>query len=423
MKRGTQQHTLHLECLLSMPQSVESCMRFFVEFLISSLQLCWTTVLVRGQHSGKCSRIIQGNGLRMQEAFTSEDKKVAPSIRYYKNLQDLQRSLPQDERGHDLVISSYALGELQTMKERISTIRQLWALTRDILVLIEPGTPQGSKLIRESRAHILALERKRFLRQKVDGDVSPDRGEGDKKGTAVKQHIMLGNAFVVAPCPHDGVCPMDKTDQWCHFIQRLERTPSQRTTKRLVKTGALRGYEDEKFSFVVLRRGIRPRIQWPLDGVELKLSEDEQQQDQEFKVDDYDSQSDGHSSSEELSSIQTAEDQSDAEESEATSDEKGYGSNDEYSTILASGDQSNAEESEATSGEEGKQVADLGSGWARIVFAPIRRGKHVFLDVCCSTKKDGSEGKLDRLIVSRSQDAVLHKQAKKSRWGDLWPSR
>jgi ribosomal protein RSM22 (predicted rRNA methylase) len=47
-----------------------------------------------------------------------------------------------------------------TRDERISTVRQLWSLTRDLLVLIEPGTPEGSSLVREMRTHILQMEKK-----------------------------------------------------------------------------------------------------------------------------------------------------------------------------------------------------------------------------------------------------------------------
>jgi len=31
-------------------------------------------------------------------------------------------------------------------------------------------------------------------------------------------------AHVIAPCPHDGGCPMDGTGSWCHFAQRFQRS-------------------------------------------------------------------------------------------------------------------------------------------------------------------------------------------------------
>ena len=41
------------------------------------------------------------------------------------------------------------------------------------------------------------------------------------------------DAHVVAPCPHDGGCPMDGTRTWCHFVQRFERGRLQQQVKAL----------------------------------------------------------------------------------------------------------------------------------------------------------------------------------------------
>jgi ribosomal protein RSM22 (predicted rRNA methylase) len=56
--------------------------------------------------------------------------------------------------------------------------------------------------------------------------------------------IALG-ATITAPCPHDGTCPMQGGD-WCHFGVRVQRSRLQRR----VKSGD-RGFEDEKYSYVV----------------------------------------------------------------------------------------------------------------------------------------------------------------------------
>lgn len=65
--------------------------------------------------------------------------------------------------------------------------------------------------------------------------------------------------------------------------------------------------------------------------------------------------------------------------------------------------------------------ADLGSGWGRIIYSPQRRGKRVEMDVCRAINREGSEGAFQRIVVTQSKNPALHKQAKGSQWGDLWP--
>lgn len=297
-----------------------------------------------------------------------QDVENLPLIKVHPSLALFSRGLRKSTRPHDLVVASYALGELLTPSERVTVVRQLWALTSDVLVLIEPGTPQGSRTVRESRAHILQLEKKKLRREGA------------------------GGAFVVAPCPHDGQCPMDKTSNWCHFIQRLERTTSQRVTKRHSKPTPLRAYEDEKFSFVVLRRGARPIVPYPLEGLTIET----QKQDGFEYISDLHGEFDENSFKLEENGEDVEEDEEDGEEGEEDDED----------------------------GEEvlGNQVADVGSGWARIVRTPIRRGRRTILDLCAATEKDGSRGEVTRVVCSRRGHAApLHPQARKSRWGDLWP--
>lgn len=71
--------------------------------------------------------------------------------------------------------------------------------------------------------------------------------------------------------------------------------------------------------------------------------------------------------------------------------------------------------------EEERASADLGGGWGRIVFMPVRRGRQVTMNVCRSTKRDASEGSFDRIVLTKSKNPTMHQQAKKSIWGDLWP--
>lgn len=65
-------------------------------------------------------------------------------------------------------------------------------------------------------------------------------------------------AHIVAPCPHDGRCPMDGLPTWCHFTQRFERPRTQRLAKIRHGKPLPRSFQDERFSYVAIRRGQRP---------------------------------------------------------------------------------------------------------------------------------------------------------------------
>jgi ribosomal protein RSM22 (predicted rRNA methylase) len=117
-----------------------------------------------------------------------------------------------EESPCDLVICSYVLGELP-QATHLSLCEQLWSSTSDTLLLVEPGTPRGFELIR-----------------------------------AVRTHLLARRLTIIAPCPHNHVCPIVESD-WCHFAQRVNRTRLHRTAK-----GATLAYEDEKFSYVAFSR-------------------------------------------------------------------------------------------------------------------------------------------------------------------------
>jgi ribosomal protein RSM22 (predicted rRNA methylase) len=139
--------------------------------------------------------------------------------------------LPQSQKSSfDMVVASYVLSELATPKARRRMMRSLWARVRPggVLVVIEPGTPIGFGCVREARHVVLGV-----------GEHAKETG-----GTPVE-----GRATTIAPCPHDGMCPLDLSNTWCHFGQRVRRT----TLLRASKSG-VNNFEDEKFSYAILER-------------------------------------------------------------------------------------------------------------------------------------------------------------------------
>ncbi|MEE4545948.1 small ribosomal subunit Rsm22 family protein [Streptomyces sp. V4-01] len=112
----------------------------------------------------------------------------------------------------DLVTVSYVIGELAPA-DRASLIDAAAGAALGAVVVAEPGTPEGYARIIEAR-----------------------------------QRLIAAGLTVLAPCPHDGTCPVTG-DDWCHFAARVPRT----SLHRQVKGGTL-PYEDEKFSYVAAVR-------------------------------------------------------------------------------------------------------------------------------------------------------------------------
>lgn len=120
---------------------------------------------------------------------------------------------PLPQGTHDLVTASYLLNEMLPAAGRALAL-QAWNATAGVLVVVEPGTVEGYRLLLEVRA-LLA-------------------GEG---------------AHLIAPCPQAGACPLAATPEWCHFARRLPRSKAHKQAK-----GASLGFEDEKFFYLAFSR-------------------------------------------------------------------------------------------------------------------------------------------------------------------------
>lgn len=112
----------------------------------------------------------------------------------------------------DLVTCAYALTELGDAAV-LQAAERLWAHTAGVLVIVEPGRPRDYQRLLAMRARLVEL-----------------------------------GGRVLAPCPHDAPCPLVAPD-WCHFSVRLNRSREHMRMK-----GGTLGYEDEKFSYLVVAR-------------------------------------------------------------------------------------------------------------------------------------------------------------------------
>lgn len=132
-----------------------------------------------------------------------------------KNAQWIHTDLSGDIGGKytsDLVIASYVLNEM-SMDERLKTVDKLWENTKQMLLIVEPGTPAGFNNIK-----------------------------------AIRNHMLEKGAHIAAPCPHSENCHVAEND-WCHFTCRIQRGKLHKLVK-----GADVPYEDEKFSYIAFCR-------------------------------------------------------------------------------------------------------------------------------------------------------------------------
>ncbi|MCB1380521.1 MAG: methyltransferase domain-containing protein [Alphaproteobacteria bacterium] len=135
-----------------------------------------------------------------------------PALVKAKALQGDMIALLRQQEVSDLVICAYALAEIPEGR-LTAAVESLWQAARDILVLVEPGTPAGFRRLHAARSWLLA-----------------------------------SGAVPVAPCPHGGPCPLVAPD-WCHFPVRLARSRAHMHAK-----AAAVPFEDEKFSYLAVSR-------------------------------------------------------------------------------------------------------------------------------------------------------------------------
>ncbi|MBM3191746.1 MAG: hypothetical protein FJZ63_03715 [Chlamydiae bacterium] len=115
----------------------------------------------------------------------------------------------------DLIVFSYSLGEVKENEWKL-LLQKAWNHSNEWVVIVEPGTPLGYRRLMKMRDILITL-----------------------------------GGHVMAPCPHSQKCPLLQGEDWCHFSQRLPRSPLH----RLVKEGSL-GFEDEKFSYVIISKSL-----------------------------------------------------------------------------------------------------------------------------------------------------------------------
>lgn len=112
----------------------------------------------------------------------------------------------------DIIVVSYMLNELEETK-RLELVESLWNQTNQILLIVDPGTPKDFKNMMQ-----------------------------------IKNFLVDKGAKILAPCAQERGCSLP-SDDWCHFLCRVERTKWQKDIKM-----ATVPYEDEKFTYLAFSK-------------------------------------------------------------------------------------------------------------------------------------------------------------------------
>lgn len=198
-----------LNVLSQIPDAFSSPCQSMLDLGTGPGTACWA-VTERLPFLKKIQAVEQDEAALDLASFLSASAPVKPEfIRA-----DLQAGLAGADEA-DMVLAAYVANEFEQDK-RAALFEAAWAKTRRLLVWVEPGTPNGFEVILQLRSQ-----------------------------------LVTAGAWILAPCPNEAPCPMtvDARQKWCHFSQRLERN----RISKLAKVSEL-GYEDEKFSYVILAR-------------------------------------------------------------------------------------------------------------------------------------------------------------------------
>eukprot|EP00057_Strongylocentrotus_purpuratus_P032665 XP_788426.2 PREDICTED: methyltransferase-like protein 17, mitochondrial [Strongylocentrotus purpuratus] len=154
---------------------------------------------------------------------------------------------------YSMTVSAYSLLELPSFQDRVKSVRSLWRLTDDYLVLIENGSYESYLALMEARDAILMES------QDQSEDSSNAEELENRFPDRLKPQIDRQGGHVFAPCPHDQPCPrlQDGSGIPCNFEQSYHPL-----TQFIGKRSSM--VSTERFTYMVLKKGSRTnKHSWP----------------------------------------------------------------------------------------------------------------------------------------------------------------
>lgn len=320
------------------------------------------------------------DALRHRAAMLLENTTFIPRLPDYIHTRDaptLEDDRPaQPRKQFDVIIATHSLLGLNEEWMRKQHVQNLWSMLSPeggVLILVEKGIPRGFEAVAGARE--LLLEKHIAVPEGHKTNYSAGH-ETDEVNTPEP-------GMIVAPCTNHEKCPMyhipgvsKGRKDFCSFQQRYTR-PNY--LQRIL--GARdRNFDDVDFSYISVMRGedLRRRQigtwQQLQDGLSAPTHPDPK-----VLGEDYETW---------LQLCQNGFDDIDPD------------------TKLT----------ESTSFADGIARSSLPAPWnlPRLVFSPMKRRGHIIMDVCTPA------GTIERWTVPKSFGKQAYRDARKSRWGDLW---
>lgn len=324
-----------------------------------------------------------------------EDALESDPVAHKRNLSE---ALAASSSQPQVVLSTFQLSQIPTTAGRAAKVQEIWESGADTMIIIDKGTKEGFRALSEARAQLLALGRK----TRADGTTISSKASKSKK--ASEDVLQLGGetffadgvsevstpvahteaigSHVVAPCPHDGACPLASTKHVCRFSQRIQSPRFLRKTKH-----SSSGEAGLHYSYVVVRRGKRPisstQEAGRRGGVAKEMEEREMRKALDRNVG-------------KIVPVWGAQ--------EGT-----------YEVVRQSDELPTAVQPSIGAEDVSDSLRQEAYTWPRLVYPPLKRSGHVVMDTCHPSSA------IVRLTLPKSQSRQAYYDARKISWGDLFP--
>lgn len=311
--------------------------------------------------TGKATVLTSSDTLRHRASRLLENTTFIPRLPEHVTPQE-EANISQPRKVYDVIIAPHTLWPLKQEYLRKEQVSKYWSLLNPkggVLILIEKGLPRGFEVIAAARSQLL----ERHISSPNSTEIETPLEEQVSRPEEETRFTIKETGMIIAPCTNHSACPMYQTPgkspgrkDFCFFTQRYIRPPY---LQRILNAKD-RNHEDVQFSYLAVQRGRDQRLP-EHDLVGRGVQQGKESTDAAFT---------GHE----------------------------FFANPE-----------DPQNPELVTPNDINPLA-----LPRMILPALKRRGHIILDVCTPA------GTLERWTVPRSFSKQAFRDAKKSRWGDLW---